>query len=145
VLDYLTARQRLAEIQNDRSARLHYEQCWVQAFLAYYGPNLLPPAYRCPKIAPAVQPPLEVPPWKREMLARPLRRVTGRREVVMARGEQESPLLGVVEVLECGHELAAGVQLEGAAPAKHRRCPECAERGAGLALVRKAARGAAEV
>lgn len=139
VLSYFSDRCRLADFQNDRAARLHYEQCWALAFVAYYGPNLLPPAYRIPKLAPAVEAPREVPPWKREMLARPLRKIVRRRVVTLRGAGPEPDTITTMEELECGHEMPASVALEGAAPAKRRRCAQCAEGDSGLHLVRKAA------
>lgn len=139
VLAYIEGRGKLAELQNDRFARLHYEQCWALVFLSYYGPNLLPPAYRCPKLQPLLAPPAEIPRWKAEMLAKPLRRVVERREVALSDPEFPEPVTGFVERLECGHETPVLGDFAGERPAKRRRCAECAKQSAGIEIVGKAA------
>lgn len=120
VLQYLQEMIELCRKFHRQDLVDNYTDAWELAALKIYGPlpERLPArgyyAQPTPKQAP------DAPPWKREMLAKPYRKIVARFSVV------EDGLSIDYEQLECGHRLLAGIDPPGSPQAKRRRCDECA-------------------
>lgn len=128
VLEYLYGMERLAIITNQRTTANHFQECWRTVWCAYYGGCSVIPCAALAATTPGTKPaPTTKPAWHIAKYARPLRKVVARttRAVPQHRGSPQ--LLLSYDVLECAHQLEARCNLDTGAPARHRRCPLCAQ------------------
>lgn len=118
VLQYLRDMIRLCRRFHRPDLADEYQDAWEFAATVIYGPL---PA-RKPPSGHYVQP--EPKPvntlWRRQMLAKPYRKIALRFTEVIDGTTIE------YEQLVCGHRVMAGIEISGEPPARRRRCSECA-------------------
>jgi len=120
VLDYLRNMVELCRQAHRPDLEHEYAEAWCLAATKIFGP--LPPRAVCQGhyVAPPVASSRPAPQWKKDMLAKPYRKIVRRLT------ELNGTLRSEYEQLECGHRMVAGIDMPGDPPAKRRRCSECA-------------------
>ena len=120
VLSYLKDMIELCRGLHRHDLVEQYSDAWEFAAQKIYGPLPARLPARGYYAQPTSKPSAPAPGWKKQMLAKPLRKIVARFTAV------EDGLSIDYEQLECGHRLIATIDPPDSPQAQRRRCSECA-------------------